>query len=352
MLLSALDGTARVTFAAPRGWIAATLAGQELARGGSAATEALTLGSAGTIALGSFDTGTRDLLVTPIDDEPLRAGAFSYAGQLRVAERAGALRVVNRVPLERYVSSVVGSEMVASTTPAAGLQAQAIAARTYAYWSVLRRRRSPLPDTVDAQAYGGLAKETSATRAAARATAGRVLLVDGDFLPAFYHSTCGGRTIDGSWLLGSMAPPALQGVVCGACERGKLHRWEQVVPTTILTAAAKEWGTGGAVRHLEPAGPEDDPWSFVRVTGETGTKNVPARLFRLALHRAGQRPLLPSASLESIDGHKSGIRLVGRGFGHGVGLCQVGAAERAKRGESTERILAHYYPGASVGSPP
>ena len=137
-----------------------------------------------------------------------KLGSRPYRGKISVRAGARGLRVVNIVGIEAYLASVVGSEMYASSTPAAALEAQAIAARTYARYEIEKRGRIPLPDNQEAQAYYGIERETAATRAAAAATRHRVLAFDDDLLPAFYHSTCGGRTVDGSDLLGSPAPAA------------------------------------------------------------------------------------------------------------------------------------------------
>ena len=79
-----------------------------------------------------------------------------------------------------------------------------------------------------------------------------------------------------------------------------------------------------------------------------GAVKLAARAFRSAVHRARVNAMIPSPFLQEIIGDgKGGITVSGRGFGHGVGMCQMGAAEMARRGQSTEQILRHYYPGSS-----
>jgi stage II sporulation protein D len=58
--------------------------------------------------------------------------------------------------------------------------------------------------------------------------------------------------------------------------------------------------------------------------------------------------VLRSAWIEAIEPVPDGIEIRGRGYGHGVGLCQVGAIRRARAGEGAEQILLHYYPGAEI----
>lgn len=348
ILLTELDGKPRFTLQCEKGWVASLPGGAEIARSAAGGLEPVVRSPRGTVLLGSFDTNSTEVLLAPAGEAPIAVGKLKYAGTLRVKAAESGLRVTNCVAMERYVASVVGSEMYASSTPSASLEAQAIAARTYARWSIERRGRVPLPDSQEAQAYFGITRETSATRSAALATAGRVLTYDRDLLPAFYHSTCGGRTIDGSYLLGGSAPPPLRGGACGFCEGGKLYRWNSVVSAEALAETAGDLKLGKRIAQLEPAGPNPDPWSSVKLTGDARASTMPMRAFRSALLRTGNAPSLPSPFVDSVQPHKSGVTISGRGFGHGVGLCQVGAAEMGRRGRTCAQILEHYYPSARV----
>ena len=102
---------------------------------------------------------------------------------------------INQLPLETYLASVVGSEMPA-TWPLAALQAQAVAARTYALSQLKPTAAYDLKSTVASQAYRGLAAETDSTRAAVATTEGRVLMQNGKLILAVFHSSSGGSTED------------------------------------------------------------------------------------------------------------------------------------------------------------
>ncbi|HKE01989.1 MAG TPA: SpoIID/LytB domain-containing protein [Planctomycetota bacterium] len=373
VLLTALDGASSVAFRAAGGWRARDDEGRTLAQGG-ATPHVLSIASA-RVALDGSPLPSNDVVLESADGRsieigariapatspktPLDASARSYRGALRVAVReppaskaatrpaSATLRVTNEVPLEAYLASVVGSEMYASSTVAAALEAQAIAARTYARWELSERGRIPLPDSVEAQAYEGAARETAATRAAVAATHGRVLTYGGELLAAFYHATCGGRTIDGSHLLHDTAPPPLRGVECGFCEKAKRYRWSVLVDRATLSRLAAEIRVGSSIRAFEGVGPKEDPWTSVRVTGDAGTVVLPARALRLSMMRSSPS-YLPSPFLTEIASDPKGVAVRGRGFGHGVGMCQSGAAEMGRRGATAESILAHYYPGAVV----
>jgi stage II sporulation protein D len=139
-------------------------------------------------------------------------------------------------------------------------------------------------------------------------------------------------------------------VRCGFCSarNASLFRWKATVSSATLAKVAAELGLGPWVLRIEAAGPEVAPWEKARLTGERASATLGAGALRAALHRAGQSPRLPSHRVDDVRTAPEGVALSGRGFGHGVGLCQVGAAEMAARGKSRDEILAHYYPGATV----
>ena len=142
---------------------------------------------------GSFQSPTTFRATTA----PLRLGATRYRGKLVVSIRGGRLRVVNRLGLDAYVRGVVPRESPASW-PAAALEAQAVAARSYALYALVhgggKCGGAFCPDTRD-QVYGGLSAEDSRTNAAVAATA-REVVVDGagNVAQTFFHSSSGGRT--------------------------------------------------------------------------------------------------------------------------------------------------------------
>jgi stage II sporulation protein D len=120
-------------------------------------------------------------------------GDKPYRGTLQISSLAGALQVIDLIGLEAYLLGVVPGE-IPSTWPAAALQAQAVAARSYALVRLVKGKQWDLfPDT-RSQLYLGAGAETAAATAAVRATAGRVLRYDGKVAIAFYSSSNGGRS--------------------------------------------------------------------------------------------------------------------------------------------------------------
>jgi stage II sporulation protein D len=157
-------------------------------------TATTTAAAAATTATATTATATPGNTEAPASTAPLVGlDRRSYRGSLVVRPEGTGLQAVNLIPLEVYLPSVVGSEMPARW-PAAALQAQAVAARTYA----LSQRRPDaafdLRATVASQAYIGVEAETDSTLAAVAATRPLVLRFGGDLIQAVFHSSSGGST--------------------------------------------------------------------------------------------------------------------------------------------------------------
>ncbi|MBI3817825.1 MAG: SpoIID/LytB domain-containing protein [Planctomycetes bacterium] len=348
VLLSALDGNAQVSFACAGGWIARDAGGREIGRTTGNAPSIVALSQIGRLSLRGGDTGSPFFVVEPMSNEPLQIGKYTYRGTavFRAADRG--VRVINRVSLEQYLVSVVGSEMYASSTAPAALEAQAIAARTYARYAIEELGRNPIPDSQEAQAYFGVSRETAATRAAVLATRSQILMFQGAILPAFYHSTCGGQTIDGSALIGAKAPPPLRGGPCGYCEHGKLYRWSVHVNQRTLSSICASFNIGKTCARVEPRGSAEDPWNSILLTGSAGQTVVSSKQLRQHVTKLTPNVNFPSPFVTDVEPDRDGVIIKGRGFGHGVGLCQIGAAEMGRRGFGAGQILQKYYPGAAV----
>ncbi len=149
-------------------------------------------------------TTRRAIVVRPVDSATTFVVALipsayrEFAGTLRIAgDAARQVRIINELPLERYLRGVVPREMPASW-PLESLRAQAIVARSYA-WKA-RKPGSPFDLYADerSQMYGGIAAEHSRSTTAVTSTAGRVVTYQGKVAQTFYHSASGGATED-SW---------------------------------------------------------------------------------------------------------------------------------------------------------
>jgi len=292
------------------------------------------------------------VFASSVGKQPVRFrphGAFlsvngkQYRGVIELRKKKGAsLLVINEVDLEEYLLGVVAAEIPADWEMEA-LKAQAVASRTYAVYQMQNagRRTYHILATVDSQMYLGKRGERPRATQAVEATRGMVITYRGEVVPAFYHASCGGHTEDALVLWG-IDEPYLKGVDCDCQNISKYGLWEKRVTTTdIIRALRREGYRLGEIGSVEIG----SLTAAGRVTSVLfrhagGTTSVPAETIRATLGYSS----LPSIFFEPelIDRE---VVLSGRGLGHGVGLCQWGAKEMARRGADFQAILAYYYPG-------
>ncbi|MFS8857853.1 SpoIID/LytB domain-containing protein [Synechococcus sp. H55.7] len=271
-----------------------------------------------------------------------------YRGWVELIPGESGVIAINQVGLEDYVSSVVGSEM-GHRFPMEALKAQAVASRTYALYHRSRRSQQPfdLGNGVDWQVYKGVAAESNRTQAAARETAGQVLIHQGQLINAVFHSSGGGHTDDAGnvWL---ESRPYLQGVP-DFDHHSPVFSWTATIPAQQLQQLA---GGIGAIRSIEIL--RSSPWGraiTLRLLGSQGSKDVSGSEFRRALGlRSTMIAISPrgetatTASLTPVAAASPAFfEIQGRGYGHGVGMSQWGAAALASQNYSYQQILSHYY---------
>ena len=152
-----------------------------------------TLAINGSSSRWSHLSSNTQLRVKTKDPRGIWLGKRRYSGELRVFVRGGRLKVVNHLGVEKYLASVVGSEMPKSW-PMAALKAQAVAARTYALQQVDKKDFYDINSTVANQVYLGIEAETESTRRAVANTRSLVLTYQGRLINAVFHSSSGGAT--------------------------------------------------------------------------------------------------------------------------------------------------------------
>jgi stage II sporulation protein D len=270
-------------------------------------------------------------------------GVFTVAGRTYAGDLVwDGAHLVNRVPLENYTLGVLRGELPLKRIPAAAAAAQAIAIRSYTL-SYLAAGKD-LDDTTNFQCYAGLryAPDDAHLREGVRRTKGLYLEQGGRPLRAYYHSTCGGHTTDVPTGLDREPSPAMEGVPCPYCEGARYWRWSATLDSAkVLKAAALE----GPLEKFEvvETGPGGRA-SRIRVVAGGHEKVVKANAFRLSIGASALR----STYLLAVAREGDGVKVEGGGWGHGVGLCQLGAIGLADDGKSGEEIAAYYYPGATL----
>lgn len=224
----------------------------------------------------------------------LAFGKERYRGRVLIRlNQAGSLMAINHLPLETYLASVVGSEMPASW-PQAALQAQAVAARTYALSQLKPAAAYDLKSTVASQAYRGLVAETDSTRAAVAATEGRVLMQDGKLILAVFHSSSGGSTEDSGQVWSRQLPYLVS--VPDFDRDSPVSRWNLRLEPDQLRSLFRE--TGGVRRIDVLSSSSTGRIKRARVIGPAGSLDLSGTELR---QRLGLRSTLVSFSVQPLS---------------------------------------------------
>jgi stage II sporulation protein D len=278
---------------------------------------------------------------------------------VRISDRNGELVLAVTLPVETYVERVVASESGPADS-LESLKALAIVVRSYALHQVHGHADYDLCDSTHCQLlhWGGGSSRQWAARAAKLATAGETLWHHGQRAEAWFHQDCGGRTAAPKEVWPATGQgreasykqmPWLVSRTDSYCAANGAREWSAIVSLADLTAALGAaglvrpgWKTLAVARRGE---------SGRAVTLTIGSTEVSAEDFRLAVGRAlGWNRILSTWFEVSRQETAAGDQFVfhGRGSGHGVGLCQAGAAAMSALGHDSDQILAQYFPGAQA----
>jgi SpoIID/LytB domain protein len=284
-----------------------------------------------------------------------------YPGTLQI-ERSdeGTLALTVTLPFDEYLKGI--AEMPASW-PMAALEAQAIAARSYALattgWDGAEGDplEEPICATTACQVYRGIPLERSPdTRRwyrAVRRTDGQVIVYNGRPAQTVYFSTSNGQTYGNEDVFGSDPLPYLRPVVERDDGASSLSRWTTELRFEDLTRFLAEAGEWAAHRRIQDVRLDG---GSVEVSGEGRTRAMDLGTFRDAVNtyahclipsrypEHGMPTTIPSRWL-SMEGGRRAVTVRGRGWGHGAGMVQWGTYGKARRGLSAEQILAFYYGG-------
>ncbi len=323
-------------------------------------------------------TVASDVTIVPTG-KPFQYQGRSYRGNARVTA-GSSLALVNEVMIDDWLKGVLPAE-IGSDSPLEALKAQAVTARSEAIFRLLKPPHASegydFCTGVHCQAYKGIGEENAAIQQACDATLGYVLVAQEDVVNAVYHNVCGGVTAGaedvwdseplpgiipvfdtlkgGTPDLSSEAAVALFIQDSGAdsfCYSGnpgyanyakKYFRWSK----TISATEAGRMAGVGTLTDIKVT--ERRPSGRVRkltVVGTAGTKTIERELpIRNVFDLWSGLFVL---QLDQAAGPLSSITFLGAGNGHGVGLCQHGAREIARRGGTYDQILGQYYRGAKL----
>jgi len=240
-----------------------------------------------------------------------------YRGSIQIDVTAGKLRAINMVGLEQYLYGVVPSEMPFDWLPEA-LKAQAVVARSYALATRRTGAFDLYPDT-RSQVYLGIEHEKPSTNAAVNATAGQVVLYEGEVAKTFFFSTSGGRTASAEDVWGEPVPYLIS-VADPYDSISPHHDWGPLVFTG--TKLAKVLKMKGRVVDLQP---ELNSSGRIKVLNVVGTKSTLAVAGADLRRRLGLQSTWFSVGVLSLTAPPQPVTFGGRGKLTGIarGLTQV-----------------------------
>jgi stage II sporulation protein D len=317
-------------------------------------------------------SGTGPTVVRPEPGNPFVLwNGKRYRGELVVSATDSGLLIVNRLPMDDYLRGVVPLEIGNRTAAEfAAVQAQAVAARTYAYKHLNDTRAFDMYSTVQDQVYGGVDAEKPQADSAIMTTADVVVLYAGQPISTPYSSTCGGSTaaVSEVWYTQPDEPylrPVSDRIPSSDhyyCDPSPRFSWTQSFDGTGLRAVMEKYlaaytnapktGVGRITDIRELGKTPSGRVAALEVQTDSGTYRLRGNDIRFVL-RDPKGAILNSTyfnfTREQNGGEVSALNVNGRGYGHGIGMCQWGAIGRARAGQNYRTILETYYRGTTIG---
>ena len=289
----------------------------------------------------------KQLIIEPRRDASVIINKHHFRGSVVLIRTASnRLTVVNSINIEDYIKGVLYHE-VSHHWPMEALKTQAVAARTYALYSMGSSKAKDYDVTNDiySQVYGGKNSERYRTGLAVDRTQGEVLVYNNQILPAYFHATCAGMTEDADELWGGNLQP-LRGVPCQFCQDSPHMHWKKNFQLKDVQEKLNKNGYKvGLIKEIQVAERNrSGRISTLKILGRRGDELIiKGKDFREIL---GPNVLKSNNYEIQMQGYY--VDFIGKGWGHGVGMCQWGSRGMALQGFTYQQILNYYYPSAQL----
>lgn len=270
----------------------------------------------------------------------------NYRGNFIIEQDKNQLLLINQINLEEYLYGVIRSE-IPSNWPEEAIKAQIIASRTYALFKMKQNDNNKfhLEASTNFQMYDGYGKEAFYTNKLINLTKGIVVTFENQPIDSIYHSSCGGFTEDAEDIWG-MNIPYLQGVYTSLCRNSPKFKWEKILTYKQITNILyRELKIFSRIKYIQ-IGKTTRSRRVITLlcTDEKNIKHeIQMKDFRLWIGNKN----FPS-NLFTLINQKDEVIFEGRGFGHGVGLCQMCAEVMAEQGKPYEEILQYFYKNIKI----
>jgi stage II sporulation protein D len=302
----------------------------------------------GKTKVGDIVYNASRLIIVPRREALISINDGHFRGDVIVINNKGInLTVVNSIDIEAYIRGVLYHE-ISDKWPLEAIMAQAVAARTFAVYSMEKfaARDYDVTNDVYSQVYGGRGAERYRTNVAVRRTSGEVLMYKGKIFPAFFHANSGGVTEDASELWDIDLEPLKGGVKSTFSIDSPHYQWRRNFRLKDIQDKLNARGYQiGLIKDIQVV-----------------ELNKSGRVRRLKIiSRDGKEEVIEGKVFRDIIGpnilrsNKYGVEMkgwyvdfVGYGWGHGVGMCQWGAYGMALRHYNYRKILEFYYPSSEL----
>jgi len=283
----------------------------------------------------------KNIYVIETGVNPVFINNAGYRGKIEIHNVLGKIYIINIVNIEEYLASVVPSEMPSSWNIEA-LKAQAIAARTYTYYHLTKKQDNKsiydLDATTNFQVYKGIISEKDSSTKAVRDTSGIIMTYNYMPILAYFHSTSGGKTSDDKYVWQGDDLPYLSSVQCTYSKDSPHYEWTtEISLAEIEKGLMKKYQRIGKIKKISFK-KYDDRVVEVNIVHSNGSLTLYGNQFRLLLD-----PSKLKSTFFTAKQNKSSFHIYGKGWGHGVGMCQWGAKGRGEKGFNYEQILSYYY---------
>lgn len=283
-----------------------------------------------------------------------------YRGNLEIRKTGERLWVINILNIEDYLKGVVPCEIgKVSKNLIEVAKAQAVAARTYAcaHLNQYQNLGFDLYATIQDQVYKGIGCENEFTNRAIDKTKGLILTYKNRPIEAKYHSTCGGKTADFNDAWSGNPPPYLKSVNCSYCQNSPHYKWQKVLSKSEFFPRFRS-----RLKKIGVKIPDDELIRSLKLIKNKRSK----RAIKLIITTEDNKYKISGYNIRTVFGDNKDpggllksnfisiktkgdkIIIEGKGWGHGVGMCQFGAIEMARKGKNYKRILYHYYSGTRI----
>ncbi len=287
----------------------------------------------------------KKIWIVPQESSFCIANSRRYRGKMLILQKNGILEIINQLPLEDYLYGVIKWEIDPNWS-FASVAAQAIAARTYAFKKIsdFSSEDYHLTNSARHQVYGGVESEDPLARIAVDLTRGEILIFQGEPIGAYFSACCGGYTAASFDVWGEDLL-YLQAIPGKFCQESPHYHWKFSIKAQELKKVLEGEGLiSGEINQIKII-----DWDKGERVGKLAINSSKGEI-----HLSGTefRRLVGSNKIKStrfkVEKKDNYFIFIGKGWGHGVGMCQWGAKAMAEKGYSINAILKFYYPGTEI----